>query len=246
MPQLPNNSAPVIAGAAVGLKTPTGKVSSKFAAGRTWKRQMRIERAVRLEMMGMFSEEEISAQIGITKQALQYIKKTPSYLSKRVALSSGIVAVMDSELLLTRENLKQEVQEMIPSALIVLRNTILAGARAGSSLNERKLAVSVSQDMLDREGTLAKVSKTSVTLEKETSLKDYDSTADAMLAVLTAHSQIPDDMVSSRELIMQQFKASSNITSEQAKKSLTNDIIGNNNEGEAQPWLKKKTPPTVN
>jgi hypothetical protein len=198
------------------VKTSLNRISVKFAAGRTWKRQMLIEKAVRLELTGNCSEEQISKHLGISIHSLRQVKRTPSYVGKRIAISTGVIASMDADVAITRDTMMSELKEMIPASLMVLRNSLLAGANPLASLGEKKLAVSIGQDFLDREGTLAKVSRSSLTFQDPKNLDQYDVTGANLLAILTANSN-STKQASPEDCGMAEFNVSGSLTREETQ-----------------------------
>lgn len=148
------------------LQTPKGAPSIKVGPGHTFKRHMRIERAVRLELAGL-SIYDIAAHLGITVPGLTYVRQSSYYKAKRQELLTGVISEYDRIVREDTESLRGELKQMLPTALLTLRNAIVAGNAIGASHVEKKLAFEASKEVMDREGTIAKVSRTSISVNDD-------------------------------------------------------------------------------
>ena len=122
------------------------------------KTQLRYEKVVRLESAG-FSEAAIAAMITISVPRLRMLKKRPDYLNVRMRLMHGIILDMDSQLEQVKQQRREMLVQMLPPALQIVANELQAPA---ITLAERKHKLALAQDILDREGTFAKVSRTEI------------------------------------------------------------------------------------
>lgn len=147
------------------------KINPTIAASR---RHMKMERIARFELAG-YSDIEIALVVGITKTYVSMLRQTPEYMSIRVSVASGVLGSltndMDEDIKASQDQLKQ----MVPSAVLALRNTL-------HSSNE-KLRLDAAKEIMDREGTLAKVSKTEI---KKTNIFDFNANDAIMPDLLSA------------------------------------------------------------
>jgi hypothetical protein len=145
----------------------------------TWKRALKIERIARLSAdPAGYSNEQIANMLNCDKQTIVYIRQLPEYHAKMIEISSGVVSAYDQQLRENVDNVRDELRSMVPSAMMVIRNA-LHGKHGGA------LAFKAAQEILDREGTAAKVSKTSVSHEVKIPL-DVDPEVSANLMQLLA------------------------------------------------------------
>lgn len=158
------------------MTTPTGNTSTKKAPRFTFKRYMRIERLVRLELSG-HTEDEMAFHQGITKVRVSQLKRTPEYISLRTQIASGIVSQADRNMMEDIEANDGLLKDMVPEALLALRDAIL-------DRNNPALRLRAAQDLLDREGTLAKVSKTEVKAKMEYDYNKHESVSTSLLDAL--------------------------------------------------------------
>jgi hypothetical protein len=130
----------------------------KPQTGRTFRQQKRLELMVQLENAAV-PEHAAAAMLGISFTRLKQIKKSTDYLKTRMQLTLGIVIDHGQRLTQVKEQRKEILTQMLPQALQVIANAV---QRPALSLGEQKFQVAVAQDILDREGSLAKVSKSEV------------------------------------------------------------------------------------
>lgn len=122
----------------------------------TWKRALKIERIARLSLdPAGYSNEQIANHLGCDKQTIVYIRQTPEYQAKMLELASGVVSLYDQDLRQNVDNARQELISMIPSSLMVIRDALL-------NRKNPNLQFKAALEVMDREGSMAKVSKTSV------------------------------------------------------------------------------------
>jgi hypothetical protein len=150
--------------------------SAKYAPGRTNKRHMRIEKAVRLEATGLYSNADIARHMGIHVQTLVMLKQTPEYKAKFIEVSTGVISQYDLDLRKTHENQREELADMVPMALMQLRKFALSA--------NPSIALKANLEILDRDGNHSKVSRTSVTLEPTVDLAGVNAIGNNILNVL--------------------------------------------------------------
>jgi hypothetical protein len=149
------------------IQTPLGNTSTKKAPGMIFKRYMRMEKIARLELSN-FTEDEIAFSQGITKIRVNQIKRTPEYIAIRMQVASGLVSEANNHAIL---------REMVPEALLAVRDAIL-------DKNNPALRLRAAQDLLDRDGELAKISRTEVKTRIEYDYDQHQAVASSLLDAL--------------------------------------------------------------
>lgn len=162
------------------LNPKSGRLGPKPSQGTAFKKQKRFETIVRLENAGI-GEAAAAAMLCISVPRLRFIKKNPDYLNARMRITHGIILDHDSSLSQIREQRKEMLTQMLPPALQVLANELLQPAH---TLAERKHKVEVARDLLDREGTFAKVSRTEVKPVDHFDFEHADKASSEILAVI--------------------------------------------------------------
>jgi hypothetical protein len=97
--------------------------------------------------------------LAISVPRLRTIKRSSDYLKARVAITHGIILDTESQLADIKEQRKEILTQMLPPALRVIANAV---NQPPTSFPERVLQVKVAQDILDREGTFAKISRSEI------------------------------------------------------------------------------------
>jgi hypothetical protein len=174
------------------MNTPLGNQSVKPKPGRYFRRHLRMEQACRLEASGQFSNNEIARLLDISVITLHQMKAQPEYLAKRAELATGEIANLSSGIRQDAENLRREITDMMPAALRVIRNAITRGAVDGAPIQDLKVGLDASKELMDREGTFAKVSKSEIKVKDVPSTKDAENVEIDLLSLLQQAQRVKD------------------------------------------------------
>lgn len=144
----------------------------------TWKRALKIEKVARLvaDPAG-YSNEQIANHLNCTAQTIVLIKQLPEFHAKMIEVLSGVTSAYDQDLRTDTDNARAELASMVPSAMMQIRNALL-------SKNEN-IRIKAAFEVLDREGSMAKVSKSSVALVSNPDL-EIDPSVQGNIMVLLA------------------------------------------------------------
>lgn len=140
-----------------------------------YKTVLRIEQAVFLESKG-FSDADIAKHIGLTTGGLATLKRNPLYASVRIRTATGTIGELQQGLADNADYLRDRLKAMLPKALDNIQEAI------NSPDPKRKDTMSL--EVLDRDGHLAKVSRIGLPTESQGGSGVNFETADAMLAAL--------------------------------------------------------------
>ena len=155
-------------------------LSPKPAKGITFKSLKRMEDIVRLEQAG-FPERAISAMLGISVNRLRYIKKSADFLNVRARIMHGIILDHDSKLSDIKEQRRELLKSYIPEALQVIVNVI---QKPAIGLAAEKMQLEAARDLLDREGTFAKITRTEVKPVEHFDFEKQDKEAQAIISAV--------------------------------------------------------------
>lgn len=163
------------------MLTPKGNTSTKNSRmNMTWKRSMKLERIARLSLdPAGYSLEQIANHLGCHTQTVILIRQTPEYQAKMLELSTGVLASYTSQLHENVETARDEMRNMVPSALMVIRDSITG--KYGNNLRFK-----AAQEVMDRNGELAKISKSSVTVEHKPNLVGDPSVVSNLMQLLNS------------------------------------------------------------
>jgi hypothetical protein len=189
------------------MLTPKGAQSAKFGKGRTWQRHIRIERLARLCAVGTYTNDEIAIAMGVTPQTVSNLKMTPEFRAKMIELTTGVISQFDKDLREVESNQIDELASMVPTALLVLRNSLLSKNQA--------IAFRAAEAVMDRNGALAKVSRVNVSHEDKPNRDRVNNTAADILALLGR--VVGQEEGSNAEQLINSFTVSAAAASEQVK-----------------------------
>lgn len=146
----------------------------------TYKRVRKLEAIARLTLdPSGFTNEQIANMLNCHKQTIVMIRQLPEFHAKIMELSSGVLSQYDAQLRENVDNMRQEIRSMVPSALNAIKSAVLG-------LSGPNLQFKAAQEILDREGNLAKVSKTSVSFEKTPNMQVDPTVASNLMALLAS------------------------------------------------------------
>lgn len=160
-------------------KTPYG-IGCKPEASTTFKKQRRHELIARMENAAL-PEPQIAALLSISVPRLRSIKQHPDYLKARMKVTLGLIVDQEASLAQIREQRKEFLIQNLPAALQVIANAVSTPA---IGLAERKLQLFAAQDLLDREGTFAKISRSEVKPVEHFNWETTDTSAAQALDVV--------------------------------------------------------------
>jgi hypothetical protein len=130
----------------------------------------------------------IAEHLGFTPTYLSMLKATKEFQSASIAALSGILSEANQRCLDSVETRRQELASMVPAALLQLRNLALS--------RNQNVALRAVQEILDRDGQLAKVSKSSVELKTPESMDEANKTATDITSILRDYYLTPPNTIS--------------------------------------------------
>jgi hypothetical protein len=164
-----------------------GRLSAKPDPKRAYAFQKKLETMVRLEAAGIGAAAS-AAMLCISVQRLNFLKNTPDYLTVRMRITHGIILDHDASLTHIREQRKEILVEMLPPALMILAREL---QRQPVTLAERAHQVRVAQDVLDRQGDFAKISKTEIKPVDSWDYEKHDAASKDIIAAIRGVSAAP-------------------------------------------------------
>lgn len=157
--------------------------SVKVRQGLTYRRYIRMEQMARLEATGQFSTTQLAAHFNLAVPTIHIMRAQPEYARMRDSFATGIVDTIQDSARLLVENQLQELQDMVPQSLRVLRDTLVRGVAMSATTQDRKMAVDVAREVLDREGTFAKVSKSEIKVNEIPNISEQQELHDDLLSL---------------------------------------------------------------
>lgn len=164
------------------LNTLGHKPDSKAA----FRSQKRFELMIQLENAGL-SDHVMSAMLCISVNRIRTIKKSVEYLKARMKLTLGIVIDREESIKHIKEQRKEVLVALMPEALQVIANAI---RKPATTFVEEKHRVAIAQDILDREGSLAKVSRAEIKPVSSFSYEDADASSEDVLSAIRGAARL--------------------------------------------------------
>jgi len=134
----------------MGNPVPTAAARVAKGNGPSFKRRVRMLRAARLEA-ALYKDPEIAAFLNLSLAGLAQMKADPEYAAIRMQVLTGVVSDAEKELIRDTEYKHELLRDLVPAAL---RNLF----DLANSQNE-SIKLKATAEILDREGTMAKVSR---------------------------------------------------------------------------------------
>lgn len=158
--------------------TISGRTTTHPNMRMTWKRALKIERIVRLTIdPAQYTNEQIANHLRVSVATIVLVKQTPQFHSKMLEVTSNVMSDHDAEIRQDTEAMKQELRSMVPSAMMVIRNAV--SGRMGPQAQYK-----ASLEVLDRDGAIAKVSRTQVSVTTPPSMVIDASITNNLIALL--------------------------------------------------------------
>jgi hypothetical protein len=123
--------------------------------------------------------------LGISVPRLRTIKKTPDYLNTRIRITTGVIVDIDGHIENFKSQRRDILAQAVPPAIQILVNEL---NRQPINFADRKLQTEIARDLLDREGTLAKVSKTEIKPVSNFDFEQHDKESSEIIKALRAVS----------------------------------------------------------
>lgn len=147
---------------------------------------LKAELAVRLEMLNLgYNDSQIALHIGMKVGAFQMLKKTDVYQRIRSSYISGVILPMDEAV---RDNYKIGRKLLSDHMPLALQNLAMAAAQN----IDKKLKMEASKEILDREGSFAKVSRVGIPSKDQGGFadsKDNETAAELLKSLNTVAKQ---------------------------------------------------------
>jgi hypothetical protein len=141
----------------------TGKLSSKFAKGTRFNSVQLIRKLVQFDLAKLqgagIADVDIARILNRSVYSLARIRTKLDYLKIRTETTTGIPAGGYEYVNMSLAQRREMLRDAVPSALRVMVDIL---ENKPSDTLGRRLQVEIAKEVLDREGTLAKVSKAEI------------------------------------------------------------------------------------
>jgi len=204
--------------------TAKGRLSIKPREGTQLRTELMLERLVRFDLAKAngtpILDEDLSRIFGRSVRHLNVIRKKVSYLAKRMELTTGIGLAAGQSVELTIARQKQILKEMLPSALRVVADNL--NSKPQDALG-RRMQTQIALEVLDREGSFPKISRTDSHLKVEHDFGSTDNISKDLLEAMEGAAQSSVENAAILESIEanKAFSNSKNLSENQQEKALS-------------------------
>ena len=225
----------------------SGSLSNKPQAKRQFRVHLRHEQIIRLEAAG-FTAGQIAPMLRISVPRIKQILRSPEYLIDRLKITHGIILDHDAQLSKIKEQRKEMLVQLLPAALQTIANEL---RRAPSPLlSERKHQTALALELLDREGTFAKVSRTEIKPVDAFDFEEKDAVSRSILSVIRGVAPPPALLSGTGEHSDEAVKANSEFSNSHTlsamdQQAALKSLEDAENTGEMSPELLELVPPAT-
>lgn len=164
--------------------TKSGRLSRNTDIEARMSTSLLLEKLVRFDLaklsgQSLISDTEICKILKKSYRVLNHVRSTSAYLRKRVELTTGISADCDNSVKQSAEMHKQVLEMMMPDALRVLANQLRNNP---TNSVEKRLQATIAIEVLDRQGTLPKISRSDIHAKVEHDYSSLDSVSKDLIA----------------------------------------------------------------
>jgi hypothetical protein len=172
--------------------TPKGRLSRKTSGG-FFKTAILMEKLVRLDLAkaqgkSLISDPEICKIIGRSPRYLSILRGKREYLQKRIEVTTGIGLENAESTEFAIQKHKQYLRMLMPDALRVIADTLQQNP---IDTVGRRLRTQMALEVLDREGSFPKISRTDSHLKIEHDFSSTDGVSRELLEALGGSAQSP-------------------------------------------------------
>jgi hypothetical protein len=169
-----------------GSMLASGRLSQVPDGKHLFKMHLFCERLVRFDMAKAFgtsllSDKEIAKVLGKSVRSIESYRRTVPYLKKRMELTSGVGLDAADDVEKISALHRQQLKLMLPVALRTIYDAVQRPTNPNTTLAELKFKVDVAKDILDREGTLPKITRTDNHLRVDHNFSDMDGVSQELL-----------------------------------------------------------------
>lgn len=166
--------------------TRKGRLGNKPREKTHFATEIILEKLVRLDLAkaqgkSLITDHEIARILSRSVRSLAYLRKHQTYLKKRVELTTGIgmdtAKTVEESIRMQRMALRM----LMPDALRTLADQLQTKAQ---SIQEKRLQTTVALEILDREGSFPKISRTDIHQKVEHDYSSLDMASKELLEAL--------------------------------------------------------------
>ena len=203
--------------------TRKGRLGNKPREKTHFATEVILEKLVRFDLakaMGksLITDHEIAKVLGRSTRSLLYLRKHITYLKKRIELTTGIGTETAKTVDEAIRQQKMVLRMAMPTALRALMNQL---EFVPQTIQEKRLQTQVALEVLDREGTFPKISRTDIHQKVEHDYSSLDNASKELLEALDSSASRPAAEITALLDTNNKFSNSETISPEEQQDALT-------------------------
>ena len=207
-----------------GTMSKRGRLSTQPYANQKFPYLARVEKLVRLDLGFANSgiqvpDADIAKMIGRSARHVQVMRRKVEYLRFRTSIQTGVALDTDQSAKDIAAYRREYFKSMLPDAIRAIADEL---QRPATTIQERKLKVELAKEVMDREGSFPKISRSDIHAKVEHNYDAADAVANELLSAMDAPVQRDElDATTFRVLTANQdFSNSETVTFDQQEAAL--------------------------
>jgi len=174
-----------------GTLLPSGRVSRNPQPGTQFRTEVFLEKLVRFDLakaqgVSLLSDNDLARVLGRSARYIGAVRTKTSYLRKRMEVTTGISLDSETSVKNSIEKHRQILTMLMPDAFRVLADQLKQ--RPTNSV-EKRLQTTVALEVLDRQGSFPKISRTDSHVKLEHDFASADGVSRELLEALEGSPQ---------------------------------------------------------
>jgi len=197
-----------------GSLTRRGKVSGRPNGDVFFKTEILIEKLARYDLLkitgiSLVSDQELSTLLRRSVSYINALRTKPAYLRKRIELTTGISPSLETQVVTSVQKHRQQMRMMLPDAMRAIADVL---QMKPSNTAEMRLKMEVARDVMDREGSLPKISRTDSHVKVDHDFTSTDGVSKELLEALSDGEAPSPESIRSLIQVNKSFTNSTSLT----------------------------------
>jgi hypothetical protein len=172
---------------------------------------------LKISGISLVSDQELSTLLKRSVSYLNALRAKPAYLRKRIELTTGISPSLETQVTSTVQKHKQMMRMMLPDAMRAIADVLQKPALTTA---EMRLKMEVARDVMDREGSLPKISRTDSHVQVEHDFSSTDGVSRELLDALNEGVEPSQESIRSLIQVNKAFSNSATLSKEEQEEAL--------------------------
>ena len=205
-----------------GSLTRRGRLGGRPNGDVFFKTEILLEKLVRYDLLkisgiSIVSDQELSTLLKRSVSYINALRAKPAYLRKRIELTTGISPSLETQVTNSAQKHKQMMRLMLPDAMRAIADVL---QKPANSTAEMRLKMEVARDVMDREGSLPKISRTDSHVQVEHDFTSTDGVSRELLEALAEDAAPSKESISSLLQVNKAFTNSETLSKAEQEEAM--------------------------